>query len=107
MFATVFTKSTWDRWKGMAIAIVSLALLLWMAMAVYRDIDLSVYTSLPEAFRSVLGIPDGADAASLGISVLYGVYGAMTLAALAISMGSGSIAGEERDGTLGLLLGNP
>ncbi len=107
MFATVFTKSTWDRWKGMAIAIVSLALLLWMAMAVYRDIDLSVYTSLPEAFRSIIGIPEGADAASLGISVLYGVYGAMTLAALSISMGSGSIAGEERDGTLGLLLGNP
>lgn len=107
MLATVFTKSARDRWKGMAIAMVSLVLMLWMAMAAYRSIDLTLYTSLPEAFRSLLGIPDGADAASMGIAVLYGVYGVMTLAGLAISMGSASIAGEERDGTIGLLLGNP
>jgi len=107
MLATVFTKTTRDRWKAMAIAIISLALLLLMAMAVYRDIDLSVYTELPEVFLSLMGIPDGADVASLAIGVLYGFYGALTLAALAVSMGSASVAGEERDGTIGLLLGNP
>ncbi|MDH3261540.1 MAG: ABC transporter permease [Acidimicrobiia bacterium] len=107
MLATVFTKTTRDRWKGMAIAVISLALLLLMAMSVYRDIDLSIYTELPEVFLSLMGIPDGADVASLAVGVLYGFYGALTLAGLAVSMGSASVAGEERDGTIGLLLGNP
>jgi ABC-2 type transport system permease protein len=107
MLASVFLKTTRDRWKAMAIAMVSLGLLLLMAMAVYRDIDLSIYTELPEVFLSIMGIPDGADVASLAVGVMYGFYGALTLAALAVSMGSASVAGEERDGTIGLLLGNP
>jgi ABC-2 type transport system permease protein len=107
MLVSVFTKTTRDRWKGMIIASVSLALVLLMAMAVYRDFDLDIYAGLPDAFRSIMGIPDGADAAGLAIGVMYGFYGAMTLAALALSMGAASVAGEERNGTIGLLLGNP
>ena len=76
-------------------------------MAVYQDIDISAYSELPEVFLSIMGIPDGADVASLAVGVIYGFYGALTLAGLAVSMGSASIAGEERDGTIGLLLGNP
>lgn len=107
MLASVFLKTTRDRWKAMAIGMASLVLLLWMAMAVYRDIDLSIYTELPEVFLSIMGIPSGADVASLAIGVMYSFYGALTLAGLAVSMGSASVAGEERDGTIGLLLGNP
>ena len=107
MLASVFAKTTRDRWKGMAIAMFSLGLLLWMVMAVYQDIDITIYTDLPEVFLSIMGIPDGADVASLAVGVLYGLYGALTLAGLAVSMGSASVAGEERDGTIGLLLGNP
>ncbi len=107
MLVSVFAKTTRDRWKGMVIAIFTLALLLLMAMAVYRDIDLTVYMDLPEVFLSMMGIPDGADTAALAVGVLYGFYGALTLAAMAVSMGSASVAGEERDGTIGLLLGNP
>ena len=107
MLASVFAKTTRDRWKGMAIAMFSLGLLLWMVMAVYQDIDISVYSDLPEVFLSIMGIPEGADVASLAVGVLYGFYGALTLAGLAVSMGSSSVAGEERDGTIGLLLGNP
>ncbi len=107
MLASVFAKTTRDRWKGMAIAMFSLGLLLWMVMAVYQDIDISVYTELPEVFLSIMGIPDGADVASLAVGVMYGFYGALTLAGMAVSMGSASVAGEERDGTIGLLLGNP
>lgn len=107
MLANVVTKTARDRWKGMAIGAGALALFLLFGMAVYRDIDLSVYTDLPEAMRAVMGIGDGADAAALAYGVVYGSYGAMTLAGLALSMGSASIAGEERDGSIGLLLGNP
>lgn len=107
MLATVFTKTFLDRWKAMAIATTILALLLLMAMSVYRSFDTGFYDDLPEVFRSMMSIPEGADAAGLAIGVLYGLYGAFTLAGLAISMGSASIAGEERSGTIGLLLGNP
>jgi ABC-2 type transport system permease protein len=66
-----------------------------------------VYTDLPEVFRSLVNIPKDADVGSLAYGAIYSTYGALTLAALALSMGSASIAGEERNGTLGLLLGNP
>jgi ABC-2 type transport system permease protein len=107
MLANIFTKTTQDRWKGMAIGVVTLATLLFFGMAVYRDIDLAVYTNLPEIARTLMDIPADADVASLAYGAIYGSYGAMTMAALAISMGSASIAREERKGTIGLLLANP
>jgi ABC-2 type transport system permease protein len=107
MLTNVFTKTTQDRWKGMAIGAVTLAALFFFGMAVYRDIDLAVYTSLPEIARTLMDIPKDADVAGLAYGAIYGSYGALTLAALALSMGSASIAGEERKGTIGLLLGNP
>jgi ABC-2 type transport system permease protein len=105
--ANVFTKTTRDRWKGMAIGSVTLALLFVFAMAVYRDIDLSVYTDLPEFYRTLVNIPKDADVAILAYGAIYGSYGGLTLAGLALAMGATSFAGEERKGTIGLLLGNP
>ncbi len=107
MLATVLTKNVLDRWKGITVGAVSIGLLLLMGMSVYRDIDLSVYTSMPEAVRSLMGIAEDTDAGGLAYGAIYASYGALTLAALALSMGSASIAGEERNGTMGLLLGNP
>ncbi len=107
MLATVFTKTIRDRWKGSVIGAVTLGLFLLMGMAVYRNIDLTIYTDLPEALRALINIPADADIGSLGYGAIYSSYGALTLAAIAISMGSASIAGEERNGTIGLLLGNP
>jgi ABC-2 type transport system permease protein len=107
MFATVTTKTVRDRWKGTVIGSLTLGLLLIFGMSVYRDIDLSVYTSLPEAMRAMMNIPVDADVGSIAYGAIYGSYGALTLAGLAIAAGSASIAGEERNGTLGLLLGNP
>ncbi len=105
--ANVFTKTTRDRWRGMAIGSVTLSILFLFGMSVYRDIDLSVYTNLPEVFRTMVNIPKDADVASLAYGAIYGSYGTMTLAGLALAMGAASIAGEERKGTIGLLLGNP
>ena len=107
MLANVFTRTTQDRWKAMAIGVVTLGALLFFGMAIYRDIDLAVYTDLPEVARTLMNIPVDADIGSLAYGAIYGSYGALTLAALAIAMGSASIAGEERKGTIGLLLGNP
>jgi ABC-2 type transport system permease protein len=107
MLANVFTKTTQDWWKGMAIAVVTLGAMFLMGMAVYRDIDISIYTSLPDAFLSLFGIPTDADIASLAYGAIYTGYGSLTLAAVVLGLGGASIAGEERKGTLGLLLGNP
>jgi ABC-2 type transport system permease protein len=107
MLTSVFAKTVRDRWRGMAIAVIALGLGLLMAMWVYRGFASDVFDKLPEVFRSLMNIPEGADAASLAIAVFYGMYGALTIAGMAIAMGAASIAGEERDGTLGLLLGNP
>ena len=107
MLATVLTKTARDRWRPMAIGALTLIALFLMGMAVYRDIDLAVYTDLPEVFRTLMNIPPDADVGSLAYGAIYSSYGALTLAALSLSMGSASIAGEERNGTMGLLLANP
>jgi ABC-2 type transport system permease protein len=107
MLTNIFTKAIRDRWRGIAIAVGSLALLLFFQMSVYRDIDISFFTELPDAFLSILGIPAGADIGSLAIGELYVAYGAWALVGLMIAAGSASIASEESEGTIGLLLGNP
>ena len=103
----VFTKTTRDRWKVTIIAAASLAILLVFGMAVYRDIDVSFWDDLPTAFRNMFGIPDGADVGGLAYGAIYSGYGMLTMAGVAIAAGSASIAGEERGGTIGVLLGNP
>jgi ABC-2 type transport system permease protein len=107
MLGSVFAKTVRDRWLGWLVAVLSLAALLFIAMAAYRSVDLGIYTSLPQVYRALLNIPQTADVGSLAISVLVATYGAMTMAAMALSMGAASIAGEERAGTIGLLLANP
>ena len=107
MLSTVITKTFRDRWRGEAIGALILVVMFLAGMSVYRDIDLSVYTNLPELFRSLMNIPADADVGALAYGAIYASYGALTMAGLAISMGSASIAGEEKKGTMGLLLGNP
>ncbi len=107
MLGSVFAKTVRDRWLGWFIAVLSLGSLLLIAMAAYRSVDLGIYTSLPRVYRAVLNIPSKADVGSLAIGVLISTYGAMTMAVMALSMGGSSIAGEERAGTIGLLLANP
>jgi len=107
MLANVFTKTIRDRWLGMFIGAVTLGLLLLMGMAAYKSIDLSIYDSMPAGFRNLMSIPAGASLGALAYGAIYTSYGALTLAAIAIPMGTGAIAGEERNGTIGLLLGNP
>lgn len=107
LLSNTFTKSIQDRWKSSVIGAVSLGLLLVFGMAVYRDIDVSFWDELPEAFRNMFGIPEGADVGGLAYGAIYTGYGMLTMAAIALAGGSASIAGEERDGTIGVLFGNP
>ena len=106
-FANIFIRTSMDRWMGWAISAASLTLLLLFGMSVYRDIDLTVYSELPDAFRSLLGIGEDVDVGGLAIGYVFGSFGAFVVAAMALVMGSATIAGEERNGTMGILLANP
>ena len=107
MLSNVFTKTTRDWWKSSVIGAVALGGLLILGMSVYRDIDVSFWDDFPEAFRSMFGIPTGADVGGLAYGAIYSGYGALTMAAIALASGAGSISSEERGGTIGLLLDNP
>lgn len=108
MLANVFAKTTRDRWKGIVIGAVVMGAMFLFSMAVYRDIDIAgLYSDLPEVFLSLMGIPAGADIGALAYGAVYVSYGALVMGALALAMGAGTIAGEERNGTMGLLLSNP
>jgi len=107
MLANIFLKTTRDRVTGVAVGTVAVAAMFAFGMAVYRTIDVSFYYQLPEAYLDLIGLPEGGDIGGLAFGALFNTIGALTLGGLAISMGTASIAGEEADGTIGLLLGNP
>lgn len=108
MYANVFTKTSRERIVGMTVAMVSVAVMLLLGAAAYKDVDLSLYMeTMPQAILELMGIPQGADAGGLAFGAIYSFMGALTIAGLAISMGTASIAGEEMNGTMGLLMGNP
>lgn len=107
MFASVFLKTTRDRWRGWTIALVSMAAMGLMAMAAYQNIDPTIFASMPEAYLSLIGLQGEMDVGALSVAVVMGSYGALVIASMALTMGAAAIAGEERDGTLGLLLANP
>lgn len=107
MLANVFIKTVRDRTLGMVIGAMSLGVLLVFGMAVYRDIDISFYQQLPQAVLELMGVPAEGDVGGLAFGAMYDFMGAFVLAGLAVSMGAAAIAGEEQDGTMSLLLGNP
>ncbi len=108
MVSSVFAKSVRDRWLVEVLGAVAIVVLLVATVAIYADIDTSFYYDLPAAALEVFGInPDVGGLGGIAYGSIYNLMGAMTVAGIAISIGASSIAGEERDGTLGLLLGNP
>lgn len=107
MNTNVFIQTLHERWRGLTIGSVTLAIFFLFAMAVYKDVDLGFYEDFPEAVQMMMNIPEGAGVGSLAYGAIYGLYGALVMGILAVMAGASLIAGEERNGTLGLLLANP
>ena len=82
MLANVYTKTILDRWKGMMIGAFGMAIMLWFAMTVYRDIDMTMFTEMPAAIRSFWGIGEDADMTALAYGAMYSSYGALVLGSL-------------------------
>ena len=107
MQSSIFVKTFGDRWAAFLIGSLVIAVFLLFGMWVYSGIDVDVWGAFPEALRSLMGVEAEGGAAGLAYGAMYGFMGAMTLAGLAIWVGSGAIAGEERNGHMALLLANP
>lgn len=107
MLANVFTKTVRDRSVGMLVGAFALGVGLIFALAVYRDVDVSFYQQMPRAMLELMGIPEEGGVAGLAFGAMYDLMAAFVLAGIGISMGASAVAGEEQEGTIGLLLGNP
>ena len=103
----VLLRSARDRWPGWVISAASLTLLLLFGMLAYRDVDLSTFSEFPEAYRSLLRIGDDVDVGGLAVGYVFGAFGGIVVAVMALVMAATSIAGEERNGTMKILLANP
>lgn len=110
MLSSVFLKSTRERAVSslvLAGAFVAFALL---GMAVYSGVgdDATSFTEdLPEAFDALIGGGDLSSPTGYVTSEMFGMIAPLMLAGFAIATGASAIAGEERDGTMGLLMSLP
>ena len=110
---SVYTKTLRDRWLGVAIGTLSIGLMVAMGVATYRSLDeviAELIRSYPEALLSMMGAtPEllAGGATRFVLAEMTNFLAPLVLAGIAISVGTSTIAGEERLGTLGLLLANP
>jgi ABC-2 type transport system permease protein len=110
MLASVFTKSIRDRQVGTMWGVLGVVSVALMGLAAYADLDAEIvelFDGLPEAVQMMIGVSNASGAGSLILGEVVNLMAPLILGGLAISMGAGAVAGEERRGTLGLLLGNP
>ena len=93
--------------EAIAVIVVSMFACLLMGIAVVQSMDTAVYDSLPPAMLALAGIPAGASISAMVYAQMLGFLGAITVAGFAVAVGARMIAGEEKDGTLSLLLSYP
>jgi ABC-2 type transport system permease protein len=116
MLRNVFGKRIWERRRGYLWWMIGLGGLTLLTTSFWPSLESSMedfrrmLDSLPEG---ILGLFGSTDSASLltptGFlnSRLYASIGAIVICLFAASMGTAAIAGEEKDGTLDLLLAQP
>ncbi len=110
MLGSIFLKAIRDRWRGIVIGAASITLVIWMGVAVYKDIGdeaIAAFELMPEAFLKVMGFDTSLGASGMILSEMVGSVVPFVLIGLLIAMAADAVAGEERWGTAGLLLANP
>ena len=95
------------RWKAVCVIVACILAFLLMGVAMVQSMDTNVYASLPPALLAMAGIPAGASASVMSYTQMLGFLGAIAVAGFAVAMGAQLVAGEEKDGTLSLLLSYP
>lgn len=110
MFANVFTWSVRDRYLGVFIGAFAVTMMLALGVGAYAGLGDQLATlvkDMPASLLAMMGMAEGADPSSFVVAEMLNLIAPMVFAGLALSMGTASIAGEERKNTLAILLGNP
>ena len=95
------------RWKAVCVIVACILAFLLMGVAMVQSMDTNIYASLPPALLAMAGIPAGASAPVMSYTQMLGFLGAIAVAGFAVAVGAQLVAGEEKDGTLPLLLSHP
>ena len=95
------------RWKAATIIVAVVFAMVLLGLAIYETLDLTIYDSLPDALRELLGVPMGASAQVLAYNEMLAVMGGLSVAGLAVAIGADVVAGEERSRRLSFVLSHP
>ncbi len=110
MLGSVFLKAVRDRWLGVVIAAAAIGVTVWMGVASYAsvgDVAVEAFKAFPKAFLDVMGFNLDLGVVGMMFGEMTGVAGPLVIGGLMIAMGADAGAGEERWGTMGVLLANP
>ena len=107
MIAAVVRRSLADRRRGVLGYGIGLGLMIVWVMAIYPSVEseLSDYVkAMPEAMKSLFGMDDITSLAGFVHAEVFSLMGPLVFLALAITAGASTLAGEEQDRMLPLLL---
>lgn len=107
MNAAILRRGVAEGWRGLLVAAVAVGAMLALALAMYRDLDLSIYEALPGSVRAVMGIPAQASPALMAYNEMLAVLGALTFTGVSIALGARTVTADETSGRLSLILAAP
>ncbi|MBN2176506.1 MAG: ABC transporter permease subunit [Demequinaceae bacterium] len=110
MLRSIYLKAIRDRWLGITVAAAAIALTNWMGVAAYKGIDevaLEAFDLMPEAFRELMGFDTSLGTTGMIFSEMVSSMVPLVLIGVLIAMAADAVAGEERWGTINVLLANP
>ncbi len=106
MLQTLYLKSVRDRWLGAVIGVAALTATAFMSLWAYSGLGDEVvdfFDQMPEFYSTALGLSSDGGVTALMMSMMLNFLGPFVIAGIAVSIGAGVIAGEERTGTVNIL----
>ncbi len=110
MLRSIYLKAIRDRWQGIVVGAVTIAVVNWMGVAAYKGIDdeaLEAFNLMPKAFRDLVGFDVSLGSTGMILSEMVTSMVPLVLCGILIAMAADAVAGEERWGTINVLLANP
>jgi ABC-2 type transport system permease protein len=107
VIAAIVTRSVADRRRSVVAYGIGLGLMVLWVMAVYPSVEseLSDYVdAMPDAMKSLFGMEELTDLAGFVHAEIFSLMGPLVFLGLAIAAGSATIAGEERERVLPVVL---
>lgn len=110
MLRSIYLKAIRDRWPGVVVGALTIAVVNWMGVAAYKGIDetaLEAFNLMPKAFRELVGFDTSLGTTGMILGEMVSSMVPLVLCGILIAMAADAVAGEERWGTINVLLANP